>query len=126
VIGQDWGVARENFYAAAHGGLASEQRWITNSGEETTDPERLYDDILSHAVDGLRSAGCTEADAESYVAPLRARVDSGITPAEWKRDRVRARVDDGESLAAAIPAMQRAYVDSQTETLLDGTFTGWW
>ncbi len=126
VIGQDWTTARENFYAAARGGLKSEQRWITNSGEETTVPERLYDDILSHAVDGLRSAGCTEADAESYVAPLRARVDSGITPAEWKRDRVRARVDDGESLAAAIPAMQRAYVDSQTETLLDGTFTGWW
>jgi hypothetical protein len=126
VIGQDWAVARDNFYAAARGGLDGEQRWITNSGEETTDPERLYDDIFSHAVDGLRSAGCTEADAESYVAPLRARVESGVTPAGWKREQVRTRVDGGESLATAIPAMQRAYVDRQTETLLDGTFTEWW
>ena len=126
VIDQEWAVAKENFYTAARRGRASDQRWITNDGEETTDPERLYDDLLSHAVEGLRNAGCTAEGAESYVAPLRARVEAGITPAGWKRDRVRARIDDGASLASAIPAMQRAYVGEQTETLLDGAFTDWW
>ncbi|AZH25844.1 hypothetical protein [Haloplanus aerogenes] len=126
VIDQDWSVARENFYAAAREGFTSDQRWITNSGEETTDTEMIYDDIFSHAVEGLRNAGCTESDAVSYVAPLRARVESGITPARWKRDRVRDRVENGEPLGKAIPAMQRAYVDEQTETLLDGAFTDWW
>lgn len=125
VIGQDWSVAEENFYRAARNGAASEQRWITNDGQETTDPDAIYDDLLSHAVEGLRSAGCSTEVAESYVAPLRARVDSGVTPARWKRARVRARVEDGADLASAIPAMQRAYVTNQTETLLDGCFVDW-
>jgi hypothetical protein len=125
VIAQDWAVAEENFYRAARDGAASEQRWITNDGQETTDPAVVYDDLLSHAVEGLRSAGCSTETAESYVAPLRERVERGITPARWKRDRVRARVDDGESLETAIPAMQRSYVTNQTETLLDGSFVDW-
>jgi len=126
VIGQDWSVARENFYAAARDGLASEQRWITNGGEETTDPETMYEDLLSHAVEGLENAGCSTDEAVSYVAPLRARVDGGITPAGWKREQVRERVAGGASLASAVPAMQRTYVNDQTETLLDGTFAEWW
>ncbi|MFB6196477.1 MAG: hypothetical protein ABEI80_09925 [Haloplanus sp.] len=125
VIGQDWAVAKENFYAAAEAGLESEQRWITNDGQETTDAEVIYDDLLSHAVEGLRSAGCTTDTAESYVAPLRARVERGVTPAAWKRAQVRDRVADGDSLGRAIPAMQRSYVATQTETLLDGVFVDW-
>jgi len=125
VIDQDWQVARENFYAAAREGLASDQRWITNGGEETSDPGVVYDDLFAHAIEGLRNAGCTESAAESYVAPLQARVESGITPASWKRDRVRDRVENGDSLEKAVPAMQRAYVNEQTETLLDGAFTEW-
>jgi hypothetical protein len=126
VIDQDWRVARENFYAAAREGFASDQRWITNSGEETTHAETVYDDLFAHAIEGLQNAGCTESTAESYVAPLRARVESGITPASWKRKLVRDRVENGDQLGTAIPAMQRAYVDEQTETLLDGAFTEWW
>jgi hypothetical protein len=125
VIAQDWSVAEENFYRAARHGAASEQRWITNDGQETTDPETIYDDLFSHAVAGLQSAGCSADVADSYVAPLRARVDSGVTPARWKRDRVRARVADGAPLSSAIPAMQRSYVTNQTETLLDGSFADW-
>ncbi|MFB6102748.1 MAG: hypothetical protein ABEJ73_09295 [Haloplanus sp.] len=125
VIGQDWSVAKENFYAAARAGAESDQRWITNDGQETTDPAVLYDDLLSHAVEGLRSAGCTTEEAESYVAPLRARAETGITPARWKHDRVRERVDADEPLGSAIPGMQRTYVANQTETLLDGSFVDW-
>jgi hypothetical protein len=125
VIGQDWAVARENFYTAARAGLEATQRWITHAGAETTDPERIYEDLFSHAVEGLRNAGCPGEEAESYVAPLRMRAESSVTPADWKRERVRSRVADGESLETAIPAMQRAYVANQTETLLDGTFADW-
>jgi len=125
VIDQDWRVARENFYDAAREGLASDQRWITNDGVETTDTARLYDDLFSHAEAGLRNAGCTAEHAKRYVAPLRARVESGVTPAGWKREHVRERVENGEPLGTAIPAMQRAYVANQTETLLDGDFTDW-
>jgi hypothetical protein len=125
VIGQDWAVARENFYAAARAGMESDQRWITNDGKETTDTAAVYDDLFSYAVDGLRTAGCTDEDATAYVAPLRARVESGVTPSEWKRSRVRTRVEAGDRLGAAIPAMQRQYVANQSETLLDGSFVDW-
>jgi hypothetical protein len=125
IIDQDWETARTNFYAAAREGLASDQRWVTHAGETTTDLDTVYDDLFTHAVDGLEAAGCTEREAESYVAPLRERVRTSVTPAKWKRDRVRERVDAGDPLETAIPAMQRAYVETQTETLLDGGFPDW-
>ncbi|WP_423751550.1 hypothetical protein [Salinirarus marinus] len=125
VIGQDWTVARENFYGAARDGFDCDLRWITNDGHETTDREELYEDLFSHAVDGLRSAGCTTEQAERYVSPLRARVEHERTPAEWKRRRVRQALEGGAALEEAIPAMQRTYVDQQSTTLLDGSFADW-
>ncbi len=125
LITQEWSVARDNFYAAMRDGLDADLRWTTNDGHETTDLRELYDDLLAHARDGLTSAGCSEAEAERYVAPLRARIEANTTPADWKRQRVATRLDDGEDLAAAITGMQRAYVRQQEETLLDGSFTDW-
>jgi hypothetical protein len=125
VIDQYWETARENFYAATRDGLDSAQRWITNDGQETTDPVAVYDDLLAHAADGLKSAGCSAAEAERYVAPLQARVETARTPADWKREQVRSRLDDGADLADAVTGMQRAYVERQSETLLEGSFADW-
>jgi hypothetical protein len=125
VIDQYWETARENFYAATRDGLDSGQRWITNDGQETTDPVAVYDDLLAHAADGLKSAGCSAAEAERYVAPLQARVETARTPADWKREQVRSRLDDGADFADAVTGMQRAYVERQSETLLEGSFADW-
>jgi hypothetical protein len=125
VADQDWAVARDNFYAAARDGLDADLQWITNDGQETSDPDLIYDDLLSHAVDGLRIAGLSTQEAEAYLDPLSARITGGTTPAAWKRARVRERVDAGDDLAAAITAMQRAYLAEQRETLLEGSFVGW-
>ncbi|MFB6079964.1 MAG: hypothetical protein ABEJ81_03010 [Haloferacaceae archaeon] len=125
VVDQDWDVARHNFYAAARKGIDADLRWITNDGQETSDPAVLYDDLLSHAVDGLRIAGLSTREAQGYLDPLSARITREITPAAWKRARVRERLDDGAGLDAAIPAMQRAYFAEQEETLLDGSFIDW-
>ena len=122
---QPWSTARENFYAAAGAGLDSGQRWICNNGVETIDTEAVYDDIFAHAVDGLTTAGCSESEAEQYVAPLRARVDHRTTPADWKISRVRERLADGDTFAEAVVRMQRDYVRHQEETLLDGSFADW-
>ena len=125
VADQDWSVARENFYAAAREGLDAEIGWITNDGQETTATEAVYDDLLSHAVDGLRTAGFDAADAEAMLEPLFVRVREGVTPADWKRARVRERVEAGDGLAAAITGMQRAYLARQEETLLAGSLADW-
>ena len=122
---QPWSTARENFYAAMRDGLDSGQRWICNDGAETIDTETVYDDVFAHAVDGLTAAGCSDAEAEKYVRPLRARVDHGTTPADWKVDRVREYLADGDAFADAVMEMQRDYVRKQRETLLDGSFADW-
>jgi hypothetical protein len=125
VAGLDWETARDNFYGAAENGLAAEQRWITNDGQETTDSAELYDDLLAHAKDGLESRGCTTEEAAAYVAPLTARVESGRTPAQWKREEVERRLDRGDDFETAVYGMQRRYIEHQTESLIDGSFVDW-
>ncbi|MFC6785956.1 hypothetical protein ACFQFH_08620 [Halobaculum halobium] len=120
-----WETARDNFYAAVRDGVDADLSWVTTDGVETSDREALFDDLLSHAEAGLADAGLPEAEAESYLAPLRWRAETGLTPAAWKRRRVRGRVDAGADLADAIPAMQRTYVERQRETLFDGTLADW-
>jgi hypothetical protein len=125
VINLDWEVAKDNFYAAARDGIGSEQHWITNDGQATSNPTLVYEDLLSHAAAGLRSVGLSAAEAEEYLAPLRHRVESRWTPADWKREIVEERVHAGDSLAEAIGEMQRRYVVKQSETLIEGTFSDW-
>jgi hypothetical protein len=125
VVGLDWETARENFYAAAEDGLDSTQRWITNDGVETSETEALYDDLLAHAADGLEARGCSSAEAADYLQPLLHRVESGRTPAAWKRREVEQRLDRGESFETAVYGMQRRYIDQQAETLVEGGFADW-
>ena len=125
VRGLAWERARENFYAAVADGIDAELAWIGNHGELTHDHEELFADLLDHAVAGLESAGCAPSTAERWIAPLRWRAHERMTPARWKRDRVRDRLDDGASFEAAVVAAQREYIENQTETLVDGSFTDW-
>ncbi|WP_158057509.1 hypothetical protein [Halorussus halophilus] len=121
----DWVVAKDNFYRAMEEGLGADVYWITNDGEETTDHEKVYKDIFAHAKDGLQSRGLSDEQAAKYLWPLRQRARHGLTPASWKRTRVRERLDDGLSLEEAISGMQRAYIDHQSMTLIDGSFADW-
>ncbi|WP_313695202.1 hypothetical protein [Halorarum halobium] len=121
----DWDVAESNFYAAVEDGIDADLTWLTTDGAETTSSERAFEDVLSHAEAGLEDAGCDEETAKRYLAPLRHRAEAGVTPAGWKRRRVRDRLDEGLPLADAIGGMQREYVARQSETLLDGCFADW-
>jgi hypothetical protein len=125
VVDLPWERARENFYAATKDGLDAEVVWVTHGGMETTETEELYDDVLAHAADGLETAGCSAAEARRYLAPLRHRVDARRTPAGWKREAVRERLEAGQSLTEAIHGMQRRYVGLQSETLVEGSFADW-
>ncbi|MFW5939486.1 MAG: hypothetical protein ACOCSD_00185 [Halolamina sp.] len=120
-----WADAESNFYAAMRDGLDAELTWITDEGEQTTDTDELYADLLDAAADGLQLAGCSEAAAEAYLAPLRHRVEARVTPASWQVDRVRSRLGDGEPFADAVQNTKREYVHRQRETLLQGTFADW-
>jgi len=125
VASLDWSTARGNFYRAMRDGLGSEQVWITNDGERTTDADRLFDDLLAHARDGLVTAGCSESVADRYLQPLADRVETGVTPAAWKLAAARRRLDDGAGLADAVAGAQREYITRQEETLLEGSFAEW-
>ena len=53
------------------------------------------------------------------------RVANRTTPASWKRERVRARLDDGDDFETAVHDTQREYIDRQSETLVEGGFSAW-
>jgi hypothetical protein len=125
VASLDWETARENFYAAAREGLGAELSWIDAEGRRTTDSDRLYDDLLAHAGDGLKAQGLAEAEVRRYLAPIRTRVETDVTPASWKRSRVADQVDGGEGFAEAVAAVGREYLDRQEKTLTAGTFADW-
>jgi hypothetical protein len=121
----DWETARKNFYGAARDGLGAEMTWVTADGERTTDREVLYDELFEAARDGLRARGLDARTVHRYVGPLQERADRGVSPARWRLDRVRERVQAGEDLESAVRAAQRTYVDRQADTLVEGTFTDW-
>lgn len=125
VRNMDWETARANFRRAVTDGLAGDIVWITNDGHETTDTDRVYDDLLRHAEAGLVDAGVAEQTAEALLAPLWNRVERERTPASWKLDRAREHLDDGASLSEAIHGAQHDYIDRQAETLTTGTFCDW-
>ena len=121
----DWATAEENFYAAVRDGLAADLTWITLDGTETTACAELYGELFEHARDGLELRGIPTETARQYIRPLRERADRGISPARWKHDRVKERVDVGIPLTEAIWGVQSEYIDKQRETLIEGTFADW-
>jgi gamma-glutamylcysteine synthetase len=121
----DWETARENFYAATRDGLDADLTWITADGTRTTNHEELYADLFEQAAEGLERRGLSNDEAATYLRPLRQRADRGLTPARWKRQRVREHLADGDPFEAAIREMQREYVARQRETLVDGDFASW-
>ena len=49
-----------------------------------------------------------------------------MTPARWKRHEVRERLDGGDDFEEAVHGMQRAYIDRQSETIIDdSSFADW-
>ena len=121
-----WDRAKENFYSAVKRGMDADLSYITADGEETSDASQIYPDLFEQAQAGLRRRGLSGETAARYLWPLRRRARNGVTPAAWKRNRVRAYLDDGEDLTAAVHEMQRSYFEKQRETLLEGTFTDWY
>jgi len=121
----EWEAARENFYAAMRNGIDAEIDWITADGSEIQDLELAVTDLLEHAAEGLRAVGLDRAAVDCYLQPLQWRLEHSLTPASWKRDRVRAHTKQGASLAEAIESTQREYIANQSETLVEGCFTDW-
>ncbi|ERH08056.1 MAG: hypothetical protein J07HN4v3_00421, partial [Halonotius sp. J07HN4] len=105
--------------------LDADIEWILADGTETTDSTAAITDLLDHAAEGLRAVGLDDEAVDAYLQPLMWRVDNELTPAGWKREQVRGRLDDGDTLSEAIHGMQRAYIDNQSETLIDGDFREW-
>ncbi len=106
-----WDAAKASFYAAADDGLDADLDWIVRDGTRDPDPAALYDDLFSVARAGLRDRGVTAARADELLAPVERRWETRTTPADWKRRRVRERLDDGASFVDAVSDTQREYAD---------------
>ncbi len=120
-----WDAARENFYAAMREGIDADITWISADGSETHDLEIAVTDLLEHAAEGLRAVGLDRAAVDRYLQPLQWRIENQLTPAEWKRQRLSKHTERGASLAEAIESTQREYIQTQTATLIEGSFADW-
>jgi hypothetical protein len=112
----EWDPAREAFYDAVDRGPAAELAWITAGRERTDDAATIYADCFDLATTGLEAAGIDADTAASLLDPIRRRVDGGTVPSQWKKDRVREHLADGDDLSAAIERMQREYVERSEPT----------
>jgi len=119
-----WEAARDNFYAAVRDGSDATLTYRGPDGE-TTDDGEMYADLFETATAGLRARGLDEETAAKYLWPLRQRARHGVTPADWKRERVREYLDDGASFENAVYDMQYDYLTYQRATLLEGSFADW-
>jgi len=121
----DWEDAHENFYAAMRAGIDAEITWISADGSEIHDLELAVTDLLEHAAEGLRAVGLDRRAVDRYLQPLQWRVDTNLTPAGWKRQRVSEHIEGGAPLAEAIESTQREYIEKQAATLIEGSFVDW-
>jgi hypothetical protein len=117
-----WADAERAFYAAVEDGLDADLAWVTADGERTTDTAAIFDEVFAYARRGLADLGVDEATAATYLDPLAARWTERTTPSRWKIGQVRAALDDGADLPAAIETMQREYVRLSRE---HETFADW-
>jgi hypothetical protein len=110
IVDLPWTAARDCFYDAVDRGPDADLAWVTADGDRVADAETVYDDLFEHARLGLREAGLSADAIDAYLDPIERRRD-GTVPSAWKKMRVRAAVEDGATLPAAVERMQRAYVD---------------
>ena len=120
-----WETARDNFYAAMRDGLDADLTWMTANGRLTTDLEAIYEELFSAAEGGLQAQGLGDEQVRQYISPLRDRVRTRRTPAQWKQQMASTRVSDGADLRQAIVDTQQAYLERQAETFFSGQLTEW-
>jgi hypothetical protein len=120
-----WETAKANFYAAMRDGIDANLTWMTAEGGSTTDLAVIYEELFDAAKSGLQAQGLQEQQVQRYIAPLRDRVRTRMTPARWKYQMAANRISDGETLSQAILDTQRAYLDRQADTFLSGKLTDW-
>ena len=120
-----WETARDNFYAAMRDGIDADLTWMTDEGRITTDLEGIYEQLFSAAKSGLQAQGLPDEQVQEYIAPLRDRVRTRMTPAQWKHQMVSNRISEGADLSEAIVDTQQAYIERQADTFLSGKLTDW-
>ena len=111
VTGLDQAAAEEAFYDAVRDGVDAELAWITADGEETNESSIIYSELFEYARRGLREQGVSDETMGRFLDPIEARWDQRYTPSQWKLDRVRDALDDGQPFAEAVREMQQAYIE---------------
>ncbi|NNM01755.1 MAG: hypothetical protein HKO62_13460, partial [Gammaproteobacteria bacterium] len=95
---------RNNFYAAARGGLDAKLRW---TGREVTVRSLLLDELLPAAANALAAAGIAASDIDRCIhGILGERVRSGRNGSAWQRAFVATHGADFENLTLT-------YIDNQ-------------
>jgi gamma-glutamyl:cysteine ligase YbdK (ATP-grasp superfamily) len=77
-----FGVARDNFYAAARHGLSAPVTWT--DGVSRALSELLSSTLIDEAAEGLRTAGLRDVELHRWLDVIRGRVERRMTGADWQ------------------------------------------
>lgn len=104
--------AHWNFYRAAQEGLDARLLWPGNTPPSPVEHSvrELILMMLPVAEEGLQQLGVDDQESARLLAIIRARVESGITPARWQRlclDRFETNMERREALAAMLAVYLR-------------------
>jgi hypothetical protein len=99
-----FGLASDNFYAAAKLGLGAELTWL--GGHRVKARDLWLDELVPMAKHGLTTLGVSPAEIDGYLGIVRARVKSGQTGAAWQRAYIQTHGRD-------FPGMVAAYLENQ-------------
>jgi hypothetical protein len=82
-----FGQARRSFYDAARHGLSAELLWPTERAPspKVCSPFQLAELLVSHAREGLVSAGVDRNEADHWLDIIRERIGRRRTGARWQR-----------------------------------------
>jgi hypothetical protein len=99
---------RDNFYAVARHGMASQVMWLDGTSGSARD--LVLNVLLPQAAAGLRDLGIDDGDAARWLEIIRQRVECGRTGAWWQREWVRRHGADTRALVDAYLARQETDV----------------
>lgn len=94
-----FGVARDNFYAAARDGMDARIGW--SNQRKLTARTLILDELLPLAREGLEQLTVDRSDQKRFLDIIRRRTETGATGAAWQRAYVARHGRDWESLTQA-------------------------
>ena len=89
---------RENFYNAAKYGMQSTMKWRS----QEMPVYHVLEEVYGMSVKGLTSLGVDQHDIDTYLGPIKSRIEQRKSPADWKIGIYNKGISEGKTRTEAL------------------------